>query len=70
MGIYSICFSLIPLGGLLGGTVAALTSPPFAAALNAGILAVVVVFVALTQPAVRRLDGAAAADPRELGNGG
>ena len=59
MGIYSICFSLIPLGGLLGGTVAALTSPPFAAALNAGILALVVVFVALTQPAIRRLDGGA-----------
>ena len=59
MGIYSICFSLIPLGGLLGGTVAALTSPPFAAALNAGILALVVVFVALTQPAIRRLNGGA-----------
>ena len=36
MGIYSICFSLIPLGGLLAGVVAAATSPPFAAALNAG----------------------------------
>ena len=73
MGIYSICFSLIPLGGLLGGTVAAVTSPPFAAALNAGILVSVVVFVAATQPAVRRLGGAATDPPprpRGAGDGG
>ena len=59
MGIYSICFSLIPLGGLLGGVVAAVTSPPFAAALNAAVLAAVVVAVAVTQPSLRRLDGGA-----------
>ena len=57
MGLYSICFSLIPLGGLLGGVVAAVTSPPFAAALNAGILLAVVVFVATTEPSLRQLDG-------------
>ena len=57
MGLYSICFSLIPLGGLLGGVVAAITSPPFAGALNAGVLAAVVAIVAATQPALRRLDG-------------
>ena len=57
MGLYSICFSLIPLGGLLGGVVAAVTSPPFAGALNAGVLAAVVAIVAVTQPALRRLDG-------------
>ena len=57
MGLYSICFSLIPLGGLLGGVVAAVTSPPFAGALNAGVLAAVVAIVAATQPALRRLDG-------------
>ena len=28
MGIHSICFSLIPLGGLLAGAVASATSPP------------------------------------------
>ena len=59
MGLYSICFSLIPLGGLLGGVVAAVTSPPFAAALNAGILLAVVVFVATTEPSLRQLDGSA-----------
>ena len=57
MGIYSICFSLIPLGGLLGGVVADATSPPFAAGLNAGVLVAVVVLVGATQPAIRRLDG-------------
>ena len=59
MGIYSICFSLVPLGGLLGGVVAAATSPPFAAGLNAAVLAVFVVVVAATQPSIRRLDGGA-----------
>ena len=57
MSIYSICFSLIPLGGLLGGVVAAITSPPFAGALNASVLVAIVVVVAVTQPALRRLDG-------------
>jgi len=61
MGIYSICFSLVPLGGLVGGVVAAATSPPFAAALNAGVLAAVVAVIAVTQPFLRRLDGGATA---------
>ena len=67
MGIYSICFSLIPLGGLLGGVVAAVTSPPFAAALNAGVLAAIVAWVAVTQPSIRRLDGGSQGlDPPDL----
>ena len=61
MGIYTICFSLIPLGGLLAGVVAAATSPPIAAGLNACVLAAVVVLIALTQPSIRRLDGGATA---------
>ena len=67
MGIYSICFSLVPLGGLLGGVVAAATSPPFAAAVNAGVLVVVVAVLAATQPSIRRLDGRAtsSAEPGE-----
>ena len=50
MGIHSICFGLIPLGGLLGGAVASVTSPPFAAALNASLLAGIVALAAVTQP--------------------
>ena len=60
MGIHGICFSLIPLGGLLGGAVASAASPPAAAALNAALLGAVVLLVAATQPAVRRLRGARA----------
>ena len=60
MGIHGICFSLIPLGGLLGGAVADATSPPAAAALNAALLGAVVLLVAATQPSVRRLRGASA----------
>jgi len=59
MGLHSICFSLIPLGGLLGGAVANATTPPFAAACNAALLGAVVVFAAVTQPTVRRLGGGA-----------
>ena len=58
MGIHGICFSLIPLGGLLGGAVANATSPPVAAAFNAALLGLVVVLVAATEPSVRRLRGA------------
>ena len=61
MGIHGICFSLVPLGGLLGGAVANVTSPPVAAALNAGMLALIVVLAAVTQPSVRRLRGTRAA---------
>ena len=59
MGLHSICFSLIPLGGLLGGAVADATSPPFAAACNAALLGAVVLLTAATQPIVRRLGGSA-----------
>jgi len=57
MGLHGICFSLIPLGGLLGGAVASATTPPFAAAINAVLLGLVILFVAATQPAVRQLRG-------------
>ena len=64
MGIYSICFSLVPLGGLLGGVVASMTSPPVAATLNACVLLAIVAVVAVTRPTLRRLDGS---DPGRMG---
>ena len=57
MGMYSICFSLIPLGGLLAGVVASVTSPPFAGALNASVLLAIVALVAVFQPFIWRFDG-------------
>ena len=69
MGIYTICFSLIPLGGLLAGVVAAATSPPIAAGLNACVFALVVVVVAVTQPSIRRLDGGATSQATVISRG-
>lgn len=57
MGIHTITFSLIPLGGLLGGAIADVTSVRVALAVSAGILSVIVAAVALTQREVRALDG-------------
>ena len=71
MGIFSVCFSFIPLGGLLAGVVADATTPPFAAGLNACVLVAIIIFVGVTQPAIRRLDGAAAGlTPGERGSAG
>ena len=65
MGIYSVSFSLIPMGGLLGGAIAefsgeftTVTSPiRIALATGALVLAVIVVFVAATQREIRTLNG-------------
>lgn len=59
MGIHTITFSMMPLGGLLGGALASATSVPIAVAIGAGVIAVVVVVIALTQPALRNLEGGA-----------
>ncbi len=65
MGIYSVTFSLIPIGGLLGGAIAeisgdftTITSPiRIALATGAIMLAVIVLFVAATQREIRSLNG-------------
>lgn len=59
MGIHTITFSLIPLGSLMGGAIAEVTSVRVALAVSAAILAVIVVLVALSQREVRALDGRA-----------
>jgi len=55
MGIHSITFSLIPLGGLLGGALASLIDVRFALALSAAVLMVLIAAVATTQPTIRGL---------------
>lgn len=57
MGIHGITFSLIPLGGLFGGAIAEVVGVQAAVSISAGILASIVVLVALTQREVRNLDG-------------
>ena len=61
MGIHSITFSLIALGGLFGGAVANASDVRVAVALGALLLAASTLTVALTQPEVRRLRAPAAA---------
>jgi MFS family permease len=57
MGIYTITFSMIPLGGFLGGVIADFTSVRVAIGAGAVVLALIVVAVALTQSEIRSLDG-------------
>jgi len=57
MGIYTITFSFIPLGGVMGGFVASIYDERIAVAIGAGILASIFVFVGITQPMIRGLDG-------------
>lgn len=64
MGIHTITYSLIPLGGLLGGGVATLTDERWAVAGSALALTLVLVFVAVTQRHIRELDGSRLRDQR------
>ena len=57
MGIHGITFNLIPLGGLLIGAIAAASTPALAVGLGASIVAASIIWVVVTQPAVRELDG-------------
>jgi len=65
MGIHSITFSLIALGGLFGGAVANASDVRVAVALGALLLATSTLTVALTQPEVRHLRAHAAASAAE-----
>ncbi len=57
MGIHGISFSLIPLGALFGGSVAAAFTAPTAAAVGASIVILAVLSVATTQSGIRDLRG-------------
>lgn len=57
MGIHGITFSLIPLGALFGGSVAAAFTPPIAVAVGASIVMLAVLVVTVTQSEIRNLEG-------------
>ena len=57
MGIYTITFSFIPLGGVMGGVVASIYDERIAVGLGALILASIFLLVGITQPIIRNLDG-------------
>ncbi len=57
MGIYTITFSLIPLGGMLGGGVAEVLDERWAVLISAAVLSLIAIFVFITQREVRNLSG-------------
>ena len=57
MGIYTITFSFIPLGGAMGGVIASIYDERIAVALGAVILASIFLMVGITQPVIRNLNG-------------
>ena len=57
MGIYTITFSFIPLGGAMGGVIARIYDERIAVALGAVILASIYLLVGITQPVIRNLSG-------------
>ena len=57
MGIYTITFSFIPLGGVMGGVIASFYDERIAVAIGAAILASIFVFIGITQPIIRNLNG-------------
>ena len=57
MGIHGIAFSMMPLGGLIGGIVASFTDVSVSIALGGAVMLVPLAFVALTQREIVELDG-------------
>ena len=57
MGIYTITFSFIPLGGAMGGVIASIFDERIAVVLGAVILASIFLLVGITQPVIRNLNG-------------
>lgn len=56
MGFHGITYSLMPLGGLFAGSVAALTSPPVAIAIGITVYLCILAAIAISQTEVRNLD--------------
>ncbi len=57
MGFHGITYSLMPLGGLLTGFIATLTSAPVAISISASVYVLLVLVIASTQSSVRRIEG-------------
>ncbi len=59
MGFHAITYNLAPLGALIAGAIADLTSPPTAVALMMSVLVLFVLWVMTTQSTIRDIDGKA-----------
>lgn len=56
MGLFSLTYSLIPVGGTIGGAIASLAGAPVAVAIGGTTVAMMALVVARMVPAVRRLE--------------
>ena len=55
MGIYTITFSLIPLGGMMGGFVAEIFDERFAVTIGAVILCLITILIMIYKPNIRNI---------------
>jgi MFS family permease len=64
MGIHGITYSLMPLGGLLAGAIASMTSTPVAVAIGVVGYLIIILVMAASQADIRRIEGTtASAEP-------
>jgi MFS family permease len=57
MGIHGITYSMIPLGGLLAGAIASVSSAPVAISIGGTVYLAIVLWIAVCRPKIRRIDG-------------
>ena len=55
MGIYSLTWGLLPMGGMIGGAIATVTSAPFAVAVGGALVIATALGVAVRIPQIRNL---------------
>lgn len=57
MGIHGITYSMIPLGGLLAGAIATVSSAPVAISVGGTVYLAIVLWIAVFRPKIRQIDG-------------
>ena len=57
MGIHGITYSMIPLGGLLAGAIASVSSAPVAISVGGTVYLVIVLWIGAFRQKIRRIDG-------------
>ena len=57
MGIHGITYSLMPLGALLAGAIASVSSTPVAVAIGISVYLTIILMMVMSQHEVREIDG-------------
>jgi MFS family permease len=57
MGIHGITYSMIPLGGLLAGAIASVSSAPVAISVGGTVYLAIVLWIAVFRPKISQIDG-------------